>query len=130
MSESLALMPWPRRVTRTETPLDLTAPDWTIHWVGVRTLRLERTVGRWVERMLRVAGAGATLSIDGAAASAPYPDLDDDESYLLKIDSVEVRVTGATEWGVIRALATLAQLSSAAKTLPGVLVAVWRLHEV
>jgi len=123
MSESLALMPWPRRVTRTETPLDLTAPDWTIHWVGVRTLRLERTVGRWVERMLRVAGAGATLSIDCAAASAPYPDLDDDESYLLKIDSVEVRVTGATEWGVIRALATLAQLSSAAKTLPGVLVA-------
>ena len=26
MSEALALMPWPRRVTRTETPLELSAP--------------------------------------------------------------------------------------------------------
>jgi hexosaminidase len=122
MSESLALMPWPRRVTRIETPLELTAPDWSVNWAGVRTLRLERTVARMLERMTLFCGAGATLSIDCAAASAPYPDLDDDESYLLKIDSVEARLTAATEWGVLRGLATLAQLTAVGKTLPGVLI--------
>ena len=131
MSESLALMPWPRRVTRTETPLELAAPVWSVEWAGVRTLRLERTVARTFERMTRRSGAGAVLAIDCAAASAPYPDLDDDESYLLKIDSALARITAATEWGVIRALATLAQLSAMGRTLPGVLIAdsprfVWR----
>lgn len=131
MSESLALMPWPRRVTRTETPLELTAPVWSVEWVAVRTLRLERTVARTIERMTRVSGAGAKLTIDCAAASAPYPDLDDDESYLLKIDGVEARITAATEWGVLRAVATLSQLAAIGKTLPGVLIAdsprfVWR----
>jgi hexosaminidase len=123
MSESLALMPWPRRVTRTPAPLELTAPGWSVGWAGVRTLRLERTVARTLERMTRLNGAGARLTIDCAAASAPYPDLDDDESYLLKIDPVEARITAATEWGVLRALATLAQLTAVGKTLPGLLIA-------
>ena len=119
MSESLALMPWPRRVTRTDAPLELTAPSWSVSWVDVRTLRLERSIARMIERITRLCGAGATLSIDCAAASAPYPDLDDDESYLLKIDSVEAHITAATEWGVLRAVATLAQLTAIGKTLPG-----------
>ena len=123
MSESLALMPWPRRVTRTDAPLELTAPSWSVSWVDVRTLRLERSIARMIERITRLCGAGATLSIDCAAASAPYPDLDDDESYLLKIDSVEAHITAATEWGVLRAVATLAQLTAIGKTLPGVLIA-------
>ncbi len=123
MSESLALMPWPRRVTRTETPLELTAPQWTVEWIGVRTLRLERTAARLLERMARVSGGGATLAIDCAAASAPYPDLDDNESYSLKIDSSRALLTAATEWGVLRGLATLAQLSVSGKALPGVLIA-------
>jgi len=131
MNESLGLMPWPRRVTRTPAPLELTAPGWSVDWAGVRTLRLERTVARTLERMTRRNGAGAKLTVECAAASAPYPDLDDDESYLLKIDPAEARITAATEWGVLRALATLAQLTAVGKTLPGVLIAdsprfVWR----
>jgi len=111
MSEFLPLMPWPRRVTRTEAPLELTERGWRVDWSGARTLRLERVVERYVERMLNVAGSGARLTIDCAAPSAPYPDLDDDESYLLKIDSSEARLTAANEWGIVRGLATLAQLT-------------------
>ncbi len=123
MSEALALMPWPRRVTRTETPLELSAPEWTVEWLGVRTLRLERIATRLTQRMARYGGAGATLAIDCAAASAPYPDLDDDESYSLKIDASHALLTAATEWGVLRGLATLAQLTGKRRTLPGVLIA-------
>ncbi len=111
MSEALALMPWPRRVTRTETPLELSAPEWTVEWLGVRTLRLERVATRLTQRMARRSGGGATLAIDCAAAAAPYPDLDDDESYSLKIDASQAVLTAATEWGVLRGLATLAQLT-------------------
>ena len=123
MSEALALMPWPRRVTRTETPLELNAPEWTVTWLGVRTLRLERTATRLTQRMARYGGGGATLAIDCAAASAPYADLDDDESYSLKIDAAHALLTAATEWGVLRGLATLAQLTGKRRTLPGVLIA-------
>ena len=123
MSEALALMPWPRRVTRTETPLELNAPDWTVEWLGVRTLRLERVATRLTQRMARHSGGGATLAIDCAAPAAPYPDLDDDESYSLKTDSSQAVITAATEWGVLRGLATLAQLTTPSKSLPGVLIA-------
>ncbi len=123
MSESLALMPWPRRLTRTDAALALSAPRWSVNFSGVRTLRLERVVARTTERMTRSSGGGAQLTIDCASASAPYPDLDDDESYLLEIDSVQARVMAATEWGVLRGLSTLAQLGVAATTLPGVSIA-------
>ncbi len=123
MSESLALMPWPRRVTRTDAALELSAPRWSVNWSGVCTLRLERIAARVTERMTRSTGSGAHLSIDCASASSPYPDLDDDESYLLEISSEQARLTAATEWGVLRGLATLAQLSVAGRTLPGVSIA-------
>jgi hexosaminidase len=123
MSESLALMPWPRRVTRTDATLALTEPTWSIEWAGVRTLRLERTIERFTERMARASGGGARLTIDCAAASAPYPDLDDDESYSLAIDSDDARVTAATEWGVLRGIATLVQINAVGRVLPGVLIA-------
>ena len=69
--------------------------------------------------MARRSGGGATLAIDCAAAAAPYPDLDDDESYSLKIDASQAVLTAATEWGVLRGLATLAQLTGPRKSLPG-----------
>jgi hexosaminidase len=121
MSESLTLMPWPRRVTRVDGPLPMTATTASINWAGVRTLRLERAVHRLVERVSRRCGGAPPLVIDCATASAPFPDLDDDESYLLRVDTIEARITAATEWGVLRGLATLAQLS-AEGTLPGVLI--------
>lgn len=123
MSESLALMPWPRRVTRTDAALLLNEPQWSIEWAGVRTLRLERTIARFAERMARASGAGARLTIECAAASAPYPDLDDDESYTLEIDTEEARIKAATEWGVLRGMATLVQVNAAARALPGVSIA-------
>src|SRR3954467_7018833 len=106
MSDPLALMPWPRRVTRTEAALALKEPGWAVEWTGVRTLRLERVVARYVDRMLRANGRGARLTVDCAAASAPYPELDDDETYLLKIDAAGVQLTAASEWGIVRGLAT------------------------
>jgi len=122
MSESLALMPWPRRVARTDQQLALTVMPAVVRWVGICTPRLERAVGRLAGRMMRLCGGSAPIAIDCRAASAAFPGLDDDEAYTLQIDAVEARVTAATEWGVLRGLTTLAQLSASGGGLPGVVI--------
>ena len=119
---SLALLPWPRRVTRSAARLPLTNAPPTIDWVRVRTLRLERAVERLTQRMVKVCGGCAPIAIDCGVASAVFPELGDDESYVLSIDGAEIRLTAATEWGVLRGLATLAQLSTSGGALPGVLI--------
>ena len=130
-SASLALLPWPRRVTRSDARLQLTAAPAATDWVRVRTLRLERAVDRLTGRMAKFCGGCAPIAIDCGAAAAVFPALGDDESYGLVIDAAEVRITAPNEWGVLRALATLAQLSVSGSALPGVLIAdaprfVWR----
>lgn len=60
------------------------------------------------------ADAGAAripLIIDCAAASPALPALHDDESYVLNVAGTGVTIEAATEWGVLRALATLRQLA-------------------
>src|SRR5690606_35965932 len=59
----------------------------------------------------------APLVIDCAAAAPPHPDLGDDESHALAVTAEGIRVTGS-EWGVLRGLATLAQLLGGAGPLP------------
>ena len=122
MSESLTLMPWPRRVARTDEELILGVMPAAVRWIGICTPRLERAVGHLVARMTRLCGGSAPIAIDCAASSAAFPKLDDDEAYTLQIDAIEARVTAATEWGVLRGLATLAQLSASGGALPGVAI--------
>ena len=122
MSESLALMPWPRRVTPTGKKLALVPLPAAVRWVRICTPRLERAVGRLAQRMAQLCGGGVPIAVDCAASSGAFPALDDDEAYALQIDAVEARVTAATEWGVLRGLATLAQLRTSGGALPGVVI--------
>ena len=117
-------MPWPRRVTRIESRArtERRRSGRSSGSACVRCGSNERS--RASRNAWRAnGGGGATLAIDCASASAPYPDLDDDESYSLKIDASQALLTAATEWGVLRGLATLAQLSASRRTLPGVIIA-------
>ncbi len=119
----LVLMPWPRRVTRTAQQLPINSQPASLAWLGVRTLRLTRAVAAFDARLREVTGGGVPMEIDCAAAGATYPDLGDDESYVLNVSATGVLVQANTEWGVLRALASLAQLSAAGDHLPGVVIA-------
>jgi hexosaminidase len=120
---TLVLMPWPRRVTRTGQHLQLTEAPTAVSWTAVRTLRLERAVAAFTERLRNFAGGGVPLTIDCAAAAAPFPDLGDDESYVLGVADAGAHLQANTEWGVLRGLATLAQLTAGRDGLPGVVIA-------
>ncbi len=91
-----------------------------VAYAGVRTPRLEGAIAR-------VGAMAATLApdppeerpavpvvLDCVAPGADYPAVDDDEAYVLEVGSTGVRIRAATEWGGLRALATLVQLRSGA----------------
>jgi hexosaminidase len=127
----MALMPWPRRVTRLDESLPWSAPPAAVQWTAVRTLRLERAVAGFAQRLFDVTGGGIALTIECAAAAAAFPELGDDESYVLRVSANGAVVQANAEWGVLRGLATLAQLSAGRDHLPGVVIAdsprfVWR----
>jgi len=119
----LALMPWPRRVTRLDESLRLTAAPSVVKWTAVRTLRLERAVADFMRSLFDVAGGGVALAIECAAAAGPFPELGDDESYELRVTAAGAQLQANTEWGVVRGLATLAQLTAAGDPVPGVVIA-------
>lgn len=79
-------------------------------FAGVCTPRLERAMERLLGRLPAPAPARAVpLVVDCAAAAPPHPGLEDDETYSLLVNGDGVRLSGS-EWGVLRGLATLAQL--------------------
>src|SRR4029077_2670645 len=96
-SASLALLPWPRRVTRSAARLSLSAAPVSVDWVRVRTLRLQGAGDRVTRRMAKVCGGCAPIAIDCGVAAGVFPELDDDESYVLAIDNDEVRLTAPNE---------------------------------
>jgi hexosaminidase len=122
-NSTLALMPWPRRVTRTWEQLKLSDAPTAATFSAVRTLRLERAAAAFAARLRDFAGGGIPLTIDCAAAAASFPELGDDESYVLGVAANGAHLQANTEWGVLRGLATLAQLSAARDSLPGVVIA-------
>jgi hexosaminidase len=122
MTPPLALMPWPRRVTHLAEPLRLSALPSAVNWNAVRTLRLERAVAEFMRCLFDVTGGGLPLTVECGAAAAPFPDLGDDESYGLEVTAAGVSLQANTEWGVLRGLATLAQLTAARDHVPGVVI--------
>ena len=105
-------MPLPRRVDPGAGRLPLVEGGW--QWTGTSTPRLARAADRLRDQVAGVAGAGRGCHVAvSCRASGEYPALGDDESYRLAIDRREARIEAAREWGVLRALATLAQLVQA-----------------
>ena len=71
----LALMPWPRRLSRRRLTLEFAdRPTW-VEWSGVHTLRLERAVERFGEQLFEGSRRGLGLTIDCHSAAAPLPEL-------------------------------------------------------
>ncbi len=103
-------MPWPRRIEAGAGRLPLVAGGWK--FAGTTTLRLARAARRLRDQVagaVRVQGYGCRITIE-CAPSPEFPALDDDERYRLTTGTGGVQIEAASEWGVLRAFATLAQL--------------------
>ena len=103
-------MPLPRHIRRRSGRLELSAPGWEI--LGADTPRLLRATERLRTQFAALTGTpelGCRMAL-ACAPAAELPALDDNERYRLVIDPRSVRIEAPTEWGVLRALATLVQL--------------------
>ena len=86
---------------------------------GAASSRLAAAVSRFECRLAAILGdsAGADptqarMRLDIVSGPAPeYPALGDDEGYRIEISTGRIRIEAPREWGVMRALATLAQLA-------------------
>lgn len=85
---------------------------------GDDSTRLASAVSRFERRLASIVGESATpasnrdrLRLDIVSGpAAEYPALGDDERYRIEIVADRIRIEAPREWGVLRALATLAQL--------------------
>ena len=103
-------MPWPRRIEAGVGRLPLIAGGW--EFVGTTTPRLVRAAGRLRDQVAgaaRAQGHGCRVTV-ACAPAAEFPALDDDERYRLATGPGGVQIEAASEWGVLRAFATLVQL--------------------
>ena len=103
-------MPWPRRIEAGVGRLPLVAGGW--EFVGTTSPRLVRAAGRLRDQVAgaaRMPGHGCRVTV-ACAPSAEFPALDDDERYRLATGPGGVQIEAASEWGVLRAFATLVQL--------------------
>ncbi len=108
-------MPLPRKVI----PGNGHTPATGIETRGAASPRLAAAVLRFERRLTAILGdpgAGNSkqdrMRLEIASGPAPeYPALGDDERYRIEISTGGIRVEAPREWGVLRALATLAQLA-------------------
>lgn len=108
------LMPLPRKVVpgSGHTPVGGLATN------GAGSPRLASAVSRFERRLASIAGESAApgpnrdpVRLDiVSGVTAAYPALGDDERYRMEISPGRIGIEAPTEWGVLRALATLAQL--------------------
>lgn len=101
MISPLPLMPLPHQLVRKRGALGPGKGE--VRWRGATTPRLESAVARLDVRW--------PLHVNCGAVSAALPALDDDESYRLVVEEAGVWLDAPEEWGVLRGLATLAQLA-------------------
>ncbi|MEJ2087411.1 MAG: family 20 glycosylhydrolase, partial [Gammaproteobacteria bacterium] len=124
----MSLLPWPHAVDRGSGATRLPSARIDPTFDDVQTDRLARAVGRLAADLARSAGlpieGGESLPvrIRCARAGAPCPGVEEDESYWLVVDDAGVYLDAATEWGVLRGLATLGQLVTSDGRLPHVAV--------
>ncbi|MBV1905507.1 MAG: family 20 glycosylhydrolase [Pseudomonadales bacterium] len=88
--------------------LPTSASTRNVQWLQGKTPRLERAL----ERLEEQTHCQIPLDISCAAQSPDHPQLHIDESYQLTVDSQSARIclNANSEWGILRAFATLTQL--------------------
>ena len=108
------LMPLPRKVLRSpgHTPVS------GLETRGAASARLASAVSRFERRLASIVGGSSAPApnqdpvrldiVSGPAAE--YPAVGDDERYRMDISPGRIGIEAPAEWGVLRALATLAQL--------------------
>ena len=108
------LMPLPRKLL----PGSGYTPAGRLEVKGAASPRLASAVSRFERRLASIMGGSAAgdpkrgrvrLDIVSGPASE-YPALGDDERYRIKVSRGRITIEAPAEWGVLRALATLAQL--------------------
>ena len=110
----MPLMPRPRIVI----PGSGYTPVGGLETHGAASVRLASAVSRFERRLACIVGESAALDssrgpvrldiVSGPAQA--FPALGDDERYRMEVAPGRIRIEAPTEWGVLRALATLAQL--------------------
>ena len=108
------LMPLPRKVI----PGSGYTPVGSLETSGVASARLGSAVSRCERRLASIVGESAALAPDRdrvrldivSGPAREFPALGDDERYRMEVASGRIAIEAPTEWGVLRALATLAQL--------------------
>jgi hexosaminidase len=109
-----------------------------VHHAAIRTARIDTALARWQALWAQTTatdparaaaparsattGVPVELIVDCAAAAAPYPAFGDDERHELEIAPGRIRLAAPAEWGILRGLATLAQLTVTNCGLPAALI--------
>ena len=108
-------MPLPRKVipSRGHTPATgLETHGATSPRLAMAVSRLERWLASIPGGSGKSSPARGRIRLDIVSGPAPeYPSLGDDERYRIEISTGRIRIEAPREWGVLRALATLAQLA-------------------
>ena len=124
----LDLVPWPRSVDRGTNSIALSSARIEPLWERAATDRLVRAFERLSEDIAALTG----LPLDGpdpqvvqvrmGQIGTPQPVVDEDECYWLVADDAGVFIDAESEWGVLRALATILQLITEQGLLPHIAI--------
>lgn len=118
-STEFNLMPMPATVQSGAGELAIT-PSFTIAVEGYRDPRLDRAVERFLREITLRTGLFAaaqsgdspkpTLLIHAEHASKPFPELGEEESYVLDVNNTGARLSAANSLGIMHGLQTFLQL--------------------
>ena len=113
-----ALMPLPKSMVAHEGQLPMDA-SFSVRMEGYREPRLDRATDRFLHHLTEqtgipffadAPGKHAVLTLHTAGASKPVQELGEDESYQLEVTSTGATLSAANPLGILRGLATFAQL--------------------
>jgi len=123
----LELLPWPREVRISGGELQLGSATFHGEFPGAASERLRRAVDRLSARTAArsgddLAGNATRIRLDVEVEGEAFPGFFEDESYTLEVSSRRIAVQAVSEWGALRALATLAQLVTPDLHIPCVVI--------
>src|SRR5215467_14600122 len=108
----LPLMPMPRKVTPAQGELKIDS-SFGVFTRGYSDFRLDAAVKRFLTRVERQTGQALvksdrpTLAIDCRKRSSDHPNLGDNDSYELEVNTTAARLQAHTETGVHRGIENL-----------------------
>jgi len=115
----MGLMPVPASMKLDSGRLPVTQ-NFTVAVAGPRDPLLDRAAQRFLHHLSQLTGmplpasvsdsSKATFVVEAHLASKPYPELGEDESYVLDVDASQARLTAPTPLGILHGLQTFLQL--------------------